>query len=78
MKPKAHPTKWTLVVRAKMHLGKPFQLVYDYDSQAEAELAKALARSAPRPFGPFPKFSHPRAPINCTTVMFGPSLSDGQ
>jgi hypothetical protein len=44
MKPKAHPTKWTLVVRAKMHLGKPFQLVYDHDSQAEAELAKALER----------------------------------
>jgi hypothetical protein len=46
MKPKAHPTKWTLVVQTKMRLGKPFQLVYDYDTraEAEAELAKAKER----------------------------------
>ena len=46
MKPKAHPTKWTLVVQATMHLGKPFQLVHDYNTQAEAEaeLAKAKDR----------------------------------
>jgi hypothetical protein len=45
-KPKAHPTKWTLVVQATMRLGKPFQLVYDYntEAEAEAELVKAKER----------------------------------
>jgi hypothetical protein len=42
----AHPTKWTLVVWAKMRTGKPLTLVYDYDTQAEAEtdLVKAQER----------------------------------
>jgi hypothetical protein len=40
----AHPTKWTLVVWAKMRTGKPLTLLYDYDTQAEAEadLVKGL------------------------------------
>lgn len=46
MKPKADPTKWTLVVQAKIRLGKPFQLVYDYDTQAEADAELAKAKSA--------------------------------
>jgi hypothetical protein len=42
----AHPTKWTLVVWAKMRTGKSLTLVYDYDTQAEAEadLVKAQER----------------------------------
>jgi hypothetical protein len=40
--PTAHPTKWTLLVVTPKHI----QLVYDYDTQAEAEaaLAKTLVR----------------------------------
>jgi hypothetical protein len=40
--PTAHPTKWTLLIVTP----KRIQLVYDYDTQAEAEavLAKAHER----------------------------------
>jgi hypothetical protein len=44
--PKAHPTRWTLVVWSKMRSGKPLTLVYDYGTraEAEAELLKAQER----------------------------------
>ena len=37
--PTAHPTKWTLLIVTP----KRIQLVYDYDTQAEAEAALAKA-----------------------------------
>jgi hypothetical protein len=53
MKPKAHATRWTLVVTGKRPLGRlrarkrKVERVYDYETQAEAEaeLAKAQERS---------------------------------
>jgi hypothetical protein len=38
--PTAHPTKWTLLVVTP----KRIQMVYEYDTQAEAALAKAHER----------------------------------
>jgi len=43
--PKAHPTRWTVVLRSKLSTGSQCTLVFDFETQAEAEAE--LVRSRP-------------------------------